>query len=70
LWDKKSWVLFPDEYFSGCETEIHETTTAPMFSHIESWDYQELSEYNLWSDNDQISKFRVMTSELEINDYK
>jgi hypothetical protein len=54
LWDKEPWVLFPDEYFSGCETEIHGTTTAPMFSRIESWDFQNYTEYEPWSDNDQI----------------
>jgi hypothetical protein len=63
-------MLFPDEYFEGCETEINGQSTAPMFSRIESWDYQNLTEYDLWSDNDQLQSFRVMSGEFDLSAYR
>ena len=50
--EKTDWMLFPEEYFEGCVTEINGFSTDPMYSHVPSWDYQNLTEYDLWSDND------------------
>lgn len=63
-------MLFPETYFEACETEINDQSTAPMYTRIETWDFQNLTEYQLWSDNDQIQHFRAMSGELDLSEYR